>query len=517
MEHRLFDLLARQAEIRPQAPALSDRHGRIDYQAFAQRVAGAAERFRADGLGRHARVAIYGSKRVEAAIAGFAATLAGGSFVIVNPLLKADQLAPILRDCQPQLVVAEAARADLLMPLMPPDAAHLIPFESLPAGPDAPSSPPAADGLAGDMAGIFYTSGSTGGPKGVVVSHRNLVAGAASVCRYLELRAEDRLLGALPLSFDYGFNQIVSAVHIGASVHLMDYLLPQDAIKAVVAEAITVFAGVPPLWAPLSRRDWPDAAKRSLRLLTNSGGHLPRAVIDRLRAALPDTALVPMYGLTEAFRSTWLPPAELDRRPDSMGRAIPGADLAVVDAEGRACGPGEPGELVHRGVHVALGYWRDPVRTAERFRPWPFQPAGLPLPEIAVFSGDTVRQDEDGYFYYVGRADDQIKSSGYRISPTEVEEILYDHGQVREAAVFGRPDPDLGQAVLAYVVLDPGAEGTEAALEAVKGHAARHLPAYMQPRHWRVSEGLPRNLNGKIDRARLRAALADEPKEDADG
>ena len=267
-----------------------------------------------------------------------------------------------------------------------------------------------------DMAAILYTSGSTGRPKGVIISHRNIVDGARSVSSYLELRPDDRLLAVLPFSFDYGLNQLTSAILVGATCVLFDYLLPRDVLRALERHAITGLAAVPPLWAQLAPLEWPAAAKDTLRT-SNSGGAMPDGVLARLRSQLPNTRPFLMYGLTEAFRSTFLPPEKIDERRGSMGKAIPNAEVMVVRPDGSPAATNEPGELVHRGALVALGYWNDPERTATRFKPAPGRPGGIPNAELAVWSGDTVRMDEDGYLYFVGRNDGMIKTSGYRVSP----------------------------------------------------------------------------------------------------
>ena len=350
------------------------------------------------------------------------------------------------------------------------------------------------------MAAILYTSGSTGKPKGVVLSHRNMLAGAYSVAEYLGNHADDRLLAVLPFSFDYGLSQLTTAFVVGARAVLMDYLLPRDVVNTVTREGITGLAAVPPMWVQLAQLEWPQAAVDSLRYITNSGGAMPRATLDTLRRSLPKTAPFLMYGLTEAFRSTYLPPVEIDHRPDSMGKAIPNAEILVVREDGTPCAPGEPGELVHRGALVGLGYWNDPVKTAERYRPAPGQNPGLPIPELAVWSGDTVRMDEEGFLYFIGRKDDMIKTSGYRVSPTEVEEVIYGSGQVAEAAALGIPHPGLGQAVVA--VIKPLREDFNE--NELITHCKQHLPNFMVPLQVTARSGdLPRNPNGKIDRKRL--------------
>jgi acyl-CoA synthetase (AMP-forming)/AMP-acid ligase II len=283
-------------------------------------------------------------------------------------------------------------------------------------------------------------------------------------------------------------------------VTLLNYLLPRDVINAVARGGITGLAAVPPLWIQLAELDWPDEATVSLRYLTNSGGRMPRPVVDALRRKLPNSRVFLMYGLTEAFRSTYLPPDQIDQRPDSIGKAIPNAEIMVVRPDGSPCAPNEPGELVHRGVHVSLGYWNDAGKTSERFKPAPGQPAGIPVTEIAVWSGDTVRADEDGFLYFVGRRDEMIKTSGYRVSPTEIEEVIYATGLAGEVVAVGAPHPVLGECIVVIATPPTGKKlDTDALLAACK----RDLPAFMVPASVHGRDSLPRNANGKIDRASL--------------
>ncbi len=515
----LHQLVLRRAHLAPEAAALRHAGHGFNYQDLATQVERAAQGLLALGLGRAERVAVYLPKRVETIVALWGTAAAGGVFVPVNPLLKPDQVRHILHDCAVRVLVTAAARAHELAPhladcpalktLVLIDDADLaverIAVRSWPSLLAVGVSCAAHRVIDTDMAAILYTSGSTGKPKGVVLSHRNLLAGAASVANYLHNRADDRILAVLPLSFDYGLSQLTTTFLTGACAVLMDYLLPRDIVNAVARERVTGLAGVPPLWMQLAPLAWPDAAVESLRYITNSGGKMPRAPLDTLRAKLPRTQVFLMYGLTEAFRSTYLPPEQVDARPDSIGQAIPNAEILVLREDGTPCAPGEPGELVHRGVHVAQGYWNDPEKTALRFRPLPAQDPGLPLTEIAVWSGDTVVRDEQGYLYFVGRRDDMIKCSGYRISPSEVEEAVYASGVVAEAAAIGVPHEELGQAVVVVAVAAADTAPDEAA---VLTQCRAALPNYMQPQRvvWRTQ--LPRNPNGKIDRKALAAELA---------
>jgi acyl-CoA ligase (AMP-forming) (exosortase A-associated) len=357
-----------------------------------------------------------------------------------------------------------------------------------------------------DIAAILYTSGSTGQPKGVVLSHRNLVAGAKSVAAYLQNRPDDILLAALPLSFDAGFSQLTTAFHSGASVVLLNYLLPRDVLNAIEREHVTGLTGVPPLYIQLAQLRWPAAANQHLRYFANTGGRMPRETLSLLRQQLPAAKPYLMYGLTEAFRSTSLPPEEVDRRPDSIGKAIPNAEILVLRDDGSACAVDEPGELVHRGPLVASGYWNDAEKTAERFKllPQAVRPGGLQLPEYAVFSGDTVRRDSEGFLYFIGRRDEMMKTSGYRVSPTEVEEVLYATRLVGECVAFGVDHPTLGQAIQVIATALAGESSID--LEALQSQCRQLMPAYMLPAGVELQPGpLPRNPNGKIDRKLLAA------------
>jgi acyl-CoA ligase (AMP-forming) (exosortase A-associated) len=502
------------AQRTPAAYALLYQAQRLTYAELAECISRCANVLLAMGLARSARVAVYMEKRLETVVAFFGATAAGGVFVPVNPLLKPEQVAYILRDCNVSVLVTSAERLEVLAPLLSQCADLRIVLAV--GGRAAAGSAPIhcwEEALAGagaakphrvidtDMAAILYTSGSTGRPKGVVLSHRNMVAGAKSVAQYLENRREDRLLAAVPLSFDAGFSQLTTAFHVGASVALINYLLPRDVLNAVERYGVTGLTAVPPLWIQLAQLPWPAAARRSLRYIANTGGRMPKATLDALRKALPETRPYLMYGLTESFRSTYLPPEEVDRRPDSIGKAIPNAEVLVVRPDGTICDANEPGELVHRGALVSLGYWNDPEKTAERFKPAPGQPGGLVMPEIAVWSGDTVRRDEEGFLYFIGRRDEMIKTSGYRVSPTEVEEVAYSTGLVGEAAALGVAHPVLGQAIV--LLATPPANATLDS-DALLVQLRERLPGYMVPaRVVEQTTSLPRNPNGKIDRKLL--------------
>jgi acyl-CoA synthetase (AMP-forming)/AMP-acid ligase II len=348
-------------------------------------------------------------------------------------------------------------------------------------------------------AAILYTSGSTGRPKGILLSHANLLAGARIVSSYLEIAPDERILSVLPFSFDYGLNQLLCAVQNGATLVLARSNLPADICRTMQAKRITALAGVPPLFIQLMDRHSPLAktALPDLRYLTNSGGVFPVELVRRYRAQLPHVRLYLMYGLSEAFRSTYLPPSEVDRIPSSMGRAIPETEILVIDEHGEECDVDVVGELVHRGPTVALGYWNDAAATARVFRPDPTDPSS---PERVVYSGDLVKKDADGFLYFCGRRDQLIKSFGYRISPDEVEELLLASGLVREVAVRGEADPVAGARVEAHVV---PADAATFDPEALLAHCRRTMPRYMVPRALHVRDSLPRTASGKLDRTAL--------------
>jgi acyl-CoA ligase (AMP-forming) (exosortase A-associated) len=515
------------ADQNPAAPALTYNNTTLSYGELREAINRFSSGLLSLGLQRGERVAIYLEKRFETVIASFGAPAAGGVFVPLNPLLKAEQVGYILRDCNVRMLVTSPERLALLQETLPAchDLRHVVVLDSDHTFPlteglntvrwnDLLDTPHMAGHrlIDTDILGILYTSGSTGKPKGVVLSHRNMVTGAKSVASYLENQADDTLLAALPLSFDAGFSQLTTAFHVGARVVLLNYLLPRDVIKAIEREKVTGLTAVPPLYIQLTQLNWPENITEHLRYFANTGGRMPRETLTTLRQHLPKSKPFLMYGLTEAFRSTYLPPEEVDRRPDSIGKAIPNAEILVLREDGTPCAPNEPGELVHRGGLVGMGYWNDPEKTAERYKPLPVhapgREAGLVLPEIAVFSGDTVRMDEEGFLYFIGRRDEMMKTSGYRVSPTEVEEILYATKLVGECVAFGIDDDRLGQSI--QVIATPPADGT-ISIETLLAECRARMPAYMVPSGIDVREGpLPRNPNGKIDRKTLSTAWIEQ-------
>lgn len=523
MPSLVHDLVFESAGQYGESEAISDRKTSLTYSELATAITCLASGFNQIGLNNQHRLAVYLPKQIETVTALLAASLTGGVFVPINPILKANQVKHIINDCNVNILVTSKHRIPTLRPVLAqcPDLHSIVIVEEdlnglqphdknvftcreISQSFSINTLPTVIDT---DMAAILYTSGSTGKPKGVVLSHRNIVTGAKSVVEYLANRSDDRILAVLPFSFDYGLNQLTSSLLCGACCVLMDYLLPRDVLTALVEEHITGLAAVPPLWVQLGHMEWPEELNEHLRYLTNSGGKLPQSTLRTIRKHVPEAKFYLMYGLTEAFRSTYLPPEFIDEKPASIGKAIPNAKVLVVREDGTLCAPHEPGELVHCGSMVAMGYWNDPEKTRERFRPNPQQIQGIAIPEMAVWSGDTVTMDENGLLYFIGRKDDLIKTSGYRVSPTEVEEIIYASGLVKEAAVFGIPHPVLGQAIV--VAATKLSKDRSVDSDAVIAACRKELPNFMVPAHVEVLESLPKNPNGKIDRKRLSLQLAD--------
>ncbi|WP_129777686.1 acyl-CoA ligase (AMP-forming), exosortase A system-associated [Peristeroidobacter soli] len=510
--HDLFDV---SAERFPNNEALRSRGNTITYADLQRRSHSLAAALRAHGVGRGDRVAVYLQNRAVVIETALACSRLGAIFVPVNPLLKARQLEYVLNDAGATALIASRTAAVLVEDSIPrcpsistvvwcdaaQEASAGLRYDRLITDEVRVKSP----AIDSDPAALLYTSGSTGRPKGVVVSHRNLVAGALTVSGYLKNTASDRVLVALPLSFDYGLSQVTTAFAVGACAVLTNFSLPAALLQDMVSERITALAGVPTMWMHLAATEWPEAVVKSLRYITNSGGALPVSVIKNLQARLPNTQIFCMYGLTEAFRSTYLEPSQLEGHLGSIGKAIPGQEILVLDAEGNECAPGEVGELVHRGSLVTLGYWNDAQLTQLRFKPLPKRLSQLMRDETAVWSGDLVKTDTDGYIYFIGRRDNLIKSSGYRISPSEIEEVIAELPKIVESAVVGLPDDNLGQRVVVAVVVAPAAPADMT--ERIRQHCRMQLPAYMVPAEVHVMSQLPRNANGKCDRGALAAML----------
>lgn len=519
MDFLVHHMLRRSVQNTPNKEALVHGDERLTYAEVDRRSTGLANGLRTFGLKRGDRIGIYLEASVSQVLSIFAVSKAGGVFVTINGGLFPDQVSHIARDCGMKGLITTPAKLSSLMEVL--DRIPSLEFVILASdGNTAPSlklpaysfeescassgpTPRVEDSIEKDLAAILYTSGSTGKPKGVMLSHANIMAGSTIVSTYLGITSTERILAVLPFSFDAGMNQLMTAFQQGGTLVLINFVFAREVVQALLKERITGLAGVPTLWSLLTQ---PNSTLQKqplldLRYITNTGGAMPQTVLKVLRQALPTTKIFLMYGLTEAFRSTYLPPEELDRRPTSMGKAIPDTEILVINEDGRLCKPGEIGELVHRGPTVSLGYWGRPEDTNRVLRPNPLLAPELGDCERVCYSGDLVKMDEDGFLYYVGRRDTMIKSSGFRISPTEVEEALFHSGKLRMAAVIGIPDEVLGQTIKAFVVLRNG-EARDP--EDLIAHCGEKLPRYMVPKTIEFLDELPKTTSGKVDYPALR-------------
>lgn len=508
------ELLLLNLERDANAPALIHDDVRVSYADLAGECARVAAWLQQVGAQRGDRIVLHLPKSIEEVVATFASSMVRGVFVNVNWQLKPIQLEHVRVDCGARFLITDAARArrlaaagvlqrfdHVLVRGDAEDLARVTTWDALPPAAASFTDRP----IGADLAALLYTSGSTGRPKGVMVTHDNLIQGAASVARYLGNSSGDRVLGLLPLSFDYGLSQLTTMCLVGGAVVLQPVSMPPEIVATIHRHAVTGMAAVPTIWTQFVRyleQEPEPTALPSLRYITNSGGKIPDAILRSLPAVLPAPDVFLMYGLTEAFRSTYLPPALFHQKMGSMGRAIPNVEIFVVGERG-LCRPGEPGELVHRGALISRGYWGDPELTAARIRVNEHL-RHLIGEEKVLHSGDIVTLDEDGYLWFVGRNDHLIKSSGVRISPTEVEELVYDSRLVDEAVAFGMPDELLGEVVHLAVSV-AGSADARARLER---YCRTSMPGHMVPaRIWLWEGAMPRTSSGKLDRSTVVATL----------
>jgi acyl-CoA ligase (AMP-forming) (exosortase A-associated) len=518
MNFLIHHMLRASARRRSDKEALVHGDQRLSFREVDERVSGLAQGLREAGMVRGDRVGIYLDASVPQAVSIFGVSRAGGVYVPINGLLFPEQVGHIARDCQMKglittrdkagslsEVIKETPSLDFLV-LVGDEGPVDIPLSTYTFEELCALTPPSDwrdHGIEKDLAAILYTSGSTGKPKGVMLSHAQVMAGSSIVSTYLEITETDRILAVLPFSFDAGMNQLMTAWQQGATLLLINFVFARDVVQTLVKERVTGLAGVPTFWSLLAQ---PSSSLHKqpmphLRYITNTGGAMPQTVLARLRELLPATRVYLMYGLTEAFRSTYLAPEELERRPTSMGKAIPDTEILLINEEGKPCKPGEVGELVHRGPTVSMGYWGQPELTAKVLRPHPFLPREVGDVERVCYSGDYVKMDAQGFLYFVGRRDTMIKSSGFRISPNEVEEVLFKSGLLKSAAVIGLPDEILGQSIKAFVV---GQEGVELSVEALREFCASNMPRHMVPKAIERLDQMPKTTSGKVDYPALR-------------
>ncbi len=512
MLNSIDDLFLQAVKEAPNDRFVNDSWGRWTFAQANSVVDRIVGELRQLWLQRGDRVGIYMRKSLGQVAALLGVSRARGVFVIVDTRLKAFQVRHILEDAGAKHLIvdeddwgtirSEPWSDSLSVIVMSPRTCDIINVDESPEARDVSQRGWRTETtMRRDLAALIYTSGSTGMPKGVMVSHGNFLAGVESVVTYLGIQQEDRILGLLPFCFDYGLNQVLCAIRVKCQLVACDYTFPVEILRRIEKEEITVLAGVPSIWVGLCSPMTKARHNRSLhtvRILTNSGGHLASREIAGMKAMFPQAKIFAMYGLTEAFRSTYLPPEQLESRPGSIGQAIPGADVFLVNEDNEETKPGEIGEIVHRGDTVCLGYWNRPEETARVFRPCPSWCPGDPG-EFAVYTGDFARYDDEGYLYFVGRRDWQIKALGARVSPLEIESVLLDHKAVVEAVVFGAKDDHAQTDRIVSGVSGPNVDRQE-----LLRHCRKHLPAHMVPKDILVLPSLPKMTNGKIDRNALK-------------
>jgi amino acid adenylation domain-containing protein len=491
--HALLETARRE----PGRTALVSSEGRWSYGTFVNRSLQIAGALSGAGVETGDRVAIFLTRGGDACAAFFGVLAAGAVAVLINESLKPRQIDHILGHSGAALLLSSSGTMRRLAQSPSSPVAQL---DVTTIGGAGETDPVARIGT--DVAQIIYTSGSTGLPKGVTLSHTNLWAGMRAVVEYLGITADDRIASLLPFSFDYGLNQLFCAAGTGATLIIERSPVPQRIVQTLREQEVTVLPAVPPLWLQLLGVDsFRREPLPSLRLMTNTGGSLPTEAVRGLRQAQPNAQLALMYGLTEAFRSSYLDPQRVDLKPGSIGHAIPGAELLVLREDQTLCEAGEMGELVHRGPTVALGYWNDPELTAAVFRPNPRRAEGAPDAERVVFSGDVVYRDDEGDLFFVGRRDTLIKTLGYRVSPDEIVDVLYASGEVVEAVVTSEPDDRKGSRIIAYVVLAEAGK-----VDRLTVFCAAELPRFMQPARIEVRSSLLRTHTGKYDVAAITGA-----------
>ena len=510
----LHDYLIRSAARSPAKVALVCQGQRVTYGELESRSNALAHTLVRRGVARGDRVVVFGDNTIETVVSFWAVLKANAVVCVVNPLTKADKLAYLLRDCRATALVSDAhlaavfgaavsksehLRTVIVSGTLEPHRARALPgclswAQALAEG--RSDAAPTRQTIDIDLAAIIYTSGSTGDAKGVMLTHRNMLAAATAITTYLESTEDDVTLGVLPLAFDYGLYQMIMAFRLGGRLVLeRSFTYPAEVLNRVVAEGVTVFPGVPTIFAILAEmKTLKDFDFSKIRCVTNTAAALPTKHIDLLREVFRNARIFSMYGLTECKRCTYLPPEDIDRKPTSVGVAIPNTELWIVGEDDEVLGPNEVGQLVIRGATVMRGYWEKPEETAKKLRPGPFPG------EMVLYTGDYCRLDEEGYLYFVGRMDDIIKSRGEKVAPKEVEHVIFNIAGVKECAVVGVPDPVLGHAVKAFVVLEKGVAMTE---KQVQIECQRHLENFMVPKLVQFVAELPKTDTGKIKKAGL--------------
>jgi len=498
MIYSLPDLLLSHESDRASHTALIDGHHRLTYAQLIHQTKQYAAFLQVIGVKRGDHVAVYLPRSIESVVALFAVWSLGAVVIIINDVLKNQQVNYIINHSETTFLITDNRLRNSLTEI--PLSADRIITVGTENQTNKQFTPFRVIGS--DLALIIYTSGSTGMPKGIMLSHNNLISGAYIVSDYLHLTKDEIIISLLPFSFDYGLNQLLSALLIGGTLVLQRSVLPADICNILIREKITGMGAVPMLWQQLAgdRSPFIKTQFPNLRYITNTGGRMPESITKLFRKVHAHIQIYLMFGLTEAFRSTYLPPDQVDIRPNSIGKAIPNVELLVLNEQGKLCEPGEEGELVHRGANIALGYWRDPENTSKRFRPAPFQQGKGGQPEIAVYSGDYVKTDEEGYLYFIGRKDQMIKSHGMRISPEEIEDCIYASHMAKHAVTFAVPFDEVKNNIVVAIVPSDPLSFSEKELHL---YCKKQMPEYMRPDILWTLDRFHETSTGKPDRIRL--------------
>lgn len=498
MIYCLPDLLFQHRKDRASQVALIDGQNRLTYSELIVKTERFAAMLQQKGIQRGDHVAVYLQRSVESVVALFAVWSLGAVVVIINDILKNRQVDYIIGHSEASFLITDSRLSTMLTECsLKNDHIITVDTEKLTDQQFVPSRV-----IGADLALIIYTSGSTGMPKGIMLSHNNLISGTHIIADYLHLTQDEIIISLLPFSFDYGLNQLLTAILVGGTLVIQRSMMPADICNTLDRERVTGMGAVPMLWQQLagSRSPFTKTSFPQLRYITNTGGRMPESITKIFRQVHPHIQIFLMFGLTEAFRSTYLPPDQVDLRPSSIGKAIPNVELLVLNERGELCKPGEEGELVHRGANIAMGYWRDPENTAKRFRPAPFQQGKGGQTEIAVFSGDYVKTDEEGYIYFIGRKDQMIKSHGMRVSPEEIEDCIFASQMVKHVVAFAVPFDDVKSSII--IALVPSNSDTFSQKELLL-YSKTQMPEYLRPDIIWQLENFPLTSSGKPDRVRL--------------
>lgn len=508
-------MLEESGERVPHKICLEEASKKISYEETIMNARKVAGMLQSLGINPGDHIGVYMDRSIDQVVSLLGVFYTGAVLIIINPILREKQISHIIKDAKILTLISSQDKMEKNVSLFKKAGIQkAIIFQGenknlfkrtvvFNGNWDLyPECKNINTTISADTSHIIYTSGSTGQPKGIVISHQNTIDGAKIVSQYTGLSEDDRVMGTLPFNFDYGFNQLMNTLYMGATIYLHRFFLPNDLLGILEKKQITVFAGMTPIWSKIFNPKLTDLSKKydfsRIRVITNTGGKVPVSTVKKLKDLFSRANIFLMYGLTEAFRSTYLDPAQIDNHPESIGKAIPNVQIMVINKEGKECGPGEEGELVHRGALISKGYWNNPEKTQQVFKPNPLLSANNAHLETVVFSGDIVKRDGEGYIYFIGRKDNMIKTKGYRVSPSEVEELIYNFEGVAECVVTGYEEDDTIK-LRAIIQLND----SELTSKTIHTKCKQEFPFYLVPDDIVVRDNFPLTSNGKIDRTKV--------------